>query len=563
MDGAISTSNRHAVRASNQLLPSGSLGDTQSNSQAGLFDQLLSLSFGPTSDPLSVKSHRAPDHTHDSVKPSNRSSSSSEKKEEDEVEDADGAATWVANVSASPLVDEAPLAAVETIAVSLSDDSAPQLDSDAVPLLPNALDSAEVLPADSEVVPSSLATDSADASSTEEGAESARLPVQEISGDSEEQHSNQKPSESAFETSANAATHAVASQQGTEAAEQESEETALGEEGAESTTESVQELESNRSQQEGNERGKWYERDPKAPSTNLPLAEGEIAQPGTPDGASPAQPSTVESAVNATAPVGDRQPSDPAALPSVSSTTASTNAASIAANAATASPNLLDSIVVGVNRGSDASMVTQLTGDSAGAPTSSSVSSGSPTTSTTQGSPNKESAATPTAPEGNSPEVTQQERVRLIQRVSRSFSRLGPSGGEINLRLHPPQLGSLNVQVRLQGRSMTAKLTTESAASRDVILEGLPVLRQRLAEQGFDISQFQVEVADNESNQALGPHSDGQSFTDQNEHQSRQGQLQATAAWRSSSSPILADGSSGDAATSLSWQSTTGIDFHA
>ncbi len=100
--------------------------------------------------------------------------------------------------------------------------------------------------------------------------------------------------------------------------------------------------------------------------------------------------------------------------------------------------------------------------------------------------------------------LTQAERVRLVQRVSRSFARLGPMGGQISLKLHPPQLGALNVQVRMEGRSMAAKLTTESGAARDAILESLPVLRKRLAEQGFDISSFQVEVADNQSDVTSG-----------------------------------------------------------
>lgn len=106
----------------------------------------------------------------------------------------------------------------------------------------------------------------------------------------------------------------------------------------------------------------------------------------------------------------------------------------------------------------------------------------------------------PATSDAQRPDVlTQAERVRLVQRVSRSFARLGPTGGQISLKLHPPQLGALNVQVRMEGRSMTAKLTTESGAARDAILESLPVLRTRLAEQGFEISSFQVDVGDNPS----------------------------------------------------------------
>ena len=118
---------------------------------------------------------------------------------------------------------------------------------------------------------------------------------------------------------------------------------------------------------------------------------------------------------------------------------------------------------------------------------------------TSSGQPSSQRAdAKPGLPDAQRPDVlTQAERVRLVQRVSRSFARLGPMGGQISLKLHPPQLGALNVQVRLEGRSMTAKLTTESGAARDAIMESLPVLRTRLAEQGFEISSFQVDVADN------------------------------------------------------------------
>ena len=91
-------------------------------------------------------------------------------------------------------------------------------------------------------------------------------------------------------------------------------------------------------------------------------------------------------------------------------------------------------------------------------------------------------------------EITQQERVRLVQRVARSFSRLGPEGGQVTLKLHPPQLGVLNVSIKIEGQTMTARLQTETSAARDTIIENLPVLRDRLKEQGIEIEKFQVEV---------------------------------------------------------------------
>ncbi len=63
---------------------------------------------------------------------------------------------------------------------------------------------------------------------------------------------------------------------------------------------------------------------------------------------------------------------------------------------------------------------------------------------------------------------------------------------------------------------MSAKLTTESQAAREVIMESLPQLRTRLAEQGYDVVQFTVDVAsdsatmDNQSGQGTGQSGAGQ-----------------------------------------------------
>lgn len=108
------------------------------------------------------------------------------------------------------------------------------------------------------------------------------------------------------------------------------------------------------------------------------------------------------------------------------------------------------------------------------------------------------SSADPTQP--NQPvDISRAEKARLVQRVARSFSRVGPMGGNVNLKLHPPELGALAVQVKIEGKSMTAKLTTESQAARDVIMESLPQLRSRLAEQGYDVQQFTVDVSTDSS----------------------------------------------------------------
>ncbi len=171
----------------------------------------------------------------------------------------------------------------------------------------------------------------------------------------------------------------------------------------------------------------------------------------------------------------------------------------------------------------------------------------------------------PIAQPGEAIDLTQQEKIRLIQRVTRSFTRLGVDGGQINLRLHPPQLGSLNVQVRLEGRSMTAKLTTETSAARDAIIESLPVLKNRLAEQGFEISQFLVDVATNDNADAtFGDKAQEHAYDRDAYRQSQQGfdnDSRRTA--RANVNQVGAARLSQMGSDLSSWQPSDGIDVHA
>lgn len=238
------------------------------------------------------------------------------------------------------------------------------------------------------------------------------------------------------------------------------------------------------SQQNGrnsqNERQKWYLRE--APT----IQNADGAPASTPNPVSPANGENLQSATQ----VGSPESIDASLSTSIQTSSSTENASTL--NTTTTVHNIVPAVA-------------------AAATTSVSVEATTDNSANSQvnAANNRASEARPTdqpATADNSKQtdgLTQQERVRLVQRIARSFGRLGPTGGQINLRLHPPQLGALNVQVRLEGRDMAARLTTETAAARDVILESLPVLRGRLAEQGFEVSQFQVDVADNSGDASL------------------------------------------------------------
>ncbi|MFM2094182.1 MAG: hypothetical protein RIS70_1306 [Planctomycetota bacterium] len=97
---------------------------------------------------------------------------------------------------------------------------------------------------------------------------------------------------------------------------------------------------------------------------------------------------------------------------------------------------------------------------------------------------------------GNVSSLNPRDQVRFLNRVSKAIQAAQEREGEIRLRLSPPELGSLRLEVRMQGNLLTARLEAENPTSRNLLMENLPELRERLAEQGIQIQQFDVDLMD-------------------------------------------------------------------
>lgn len=91
------------------------------------------------------------------------------------------------------------------------------------------------------------------------------------------------------------------------------------------------------------------------------------------------------------------------------------------------------------------------------------------------------------------------DATRLVHRVARAFEAAQQRGGEVRLRLSPPELGSLRLQVSVQDGVMVARLETETAAARATLTDNLPILRERLAEQGIRIERFEIDLMQHSS----------------------------------------------------------------
>lgn len=85
------------------------------------------------------------------------------------------------------------------------------------------------------------------------------------------------------------------------------------------------------------------------------------------------------------------------------------------------------------------------------------------------------------------------DRAILIQRISKAFQRLSVDGGQLRIRLHPEHLGSVQLQMTIQGRDVSARIIAESDAARAVLTEHLPELRQRLMDSGLQVQNLEIQ----------------------------------------------------------------------
>ncbi len=112
----------------------------------------------------------------------------------------------------------------------------------------------------------------------------------------------------------------------------------------------------------------------------------------------------------------------------------------------------------------------------------------------------------------------QVDPARFVSRVSKAFQTAQQRGGTLQLRLSPPELGALRLELSVKDGAMTAVLQTETDTARRVLLDHLPALRDRLAEQNIRIERFDVDVRREDN----GGHADGRMLHNQEQRQQDQ-----------------------------------------
>jgi flagellar hook-length control protein FliK len=104
----------------------------------------------------------------------------------------------------------------------------------------------------------------------------------------------------------------------------------------------------------------------------------------------------------------------------------------------------------------------------------------------------------------------------LANRIGTSIIQAASGGKVLRMRLHPPELGILQIEVASVQGTVTARLDVESAHAHRAILENLPQLHEMLSRTQTQIDRIELNMLD--SREGLDGHSRqfGQSASDRN-----------------------------------------------
>lgn len=96
-------------------------------------------------------------------------------------------------------------------------------------------------------------------------------------------------------------------------------------------------------------------------------------------------------------------------------------------------------------------------------------------------------------------QISDADHRRFVDRVARALPTAEGRGGTLRVRLSPPELGALRLEVKVLNGTLTAKVEAETPLARSLLLDSLPVLRERLEGQGVRVDQFDVDLLDRQT----------------------------------------------------------------
>ncbi|RMF87847.1 MAG: flagellar hook-length control protein FliK, partial [Planctomycetota bacterium] len=97
----------------------------------------------------------------------------------------------------------------------------------------------------------------------------------------------------------------------------------------------------------------------------------------------------------------------------------------------------------------------------------------------------------------HAPQTVHVDRAKFVRRVAQAFEAAAERNGIVRMRLRPPELGSLRLELQLRNGVLTARLEAETSTARRLLVEHLPALRERLDQQNIRVERFDVDLMGN------------------------------------------------------------------
>lgn len=92
-------------------------------------------------------------------------------------------------------------------------------------------------------------------------------------------------------------------------------------------------------------------------------------------------------------------------------------------------------------------------------------------------------------------DVAAVDRTQLLEHVSRGIQVSYQNGQEVRIRLSPPELGSLQIDVSVKDGTLSARLEVQNNRTQQILSDHLPQLKEALAQQGLAVDRIDVSVS--------------------------------------------------------------------
>ncbi len=89
----------------------------------------------------------------------------------------------------------------------------------------------------------------------------------------------------------------------------------------------------------------------------------------------------------------------------------------------------------------------------------------------------------------------------LTNRVASAIHSASSSGRPLRMRLSPPELGTLQVEISVRQGAVMARLEVDNAVSQKILLDNIASLRESLAQNGTQLERIEVHLSERNSGQ--------------------------------------------------------------